>query len=167
MDYFAKIIRSIMKLGLVISGVFIMFNILIVVASVLYRFSGVVIRGTYELIEITIGVSIMFALCYTTMMKGHIDVDILVTRLPRRIQKIIECLSSILSIGFWILIAWASLGVLLERLPIGEISQELKIPLLPLRGLWIFSLILGCLILLLNIYETLFREREVDLNESH
>ena len=146
------VIRSINGGGMTLGAVFLLAMMITVVANIIYRFFGHVIVGSYELVELMILVTVSFALGYTAQQKGHLVVNILVTRFPQRIQSILEAITSFISAATWGIIAWASAGILTERW-LREQTEMLSVPYLPFRFIWLFGLILLCLVFLLWTYK--------------
>ena len=165
MDYFVKAVRSLERGGVVIAGACILLNMTIVVLSVFFRAWGGVLMGTYELVEITIGMAVVFALGHAAMEKANIVVDLFKAKFSPRTQVIFESFNSIITMAFWAVIAWASIGVVRDKLILGEVTEQLHLPFIPFRVIWIIGVMLCCLIIMTHLYKTLFPE--VDTNESN
>jgi TRAP-type C4-dicarboxylate transport system permease small subunit len=120
----------------------------LIVANIIYRLTGHVITGSYELSELLIVVTVAFALGYAAVQKSHVVVKILVSRFPQRWQAILEAFTSFLSMGTWAVIAWASSLIFLERW-LTEESEMLLIPFLPFRMVLLFGLVLIALVYLI------------------
>jgi len=67
------------------------------------------ITGTFELTELTMIVTIFFALSYTASRGGHIRVELIVDRLNRRSQAVIDSVTSLFSLVIVSLIIWGAL----------------------------------------------------------
>lgn len=115
-------------------------------------------RGAYELVSFFGTVVIAFALGYTQKKKGHIVVDILSCRFSDKAKKIIDCVSYLLIIIFFAILAWevSIWGFRIARC--GEVSETLKIIYYP----FIFCVALGfavlCLNLIMDFLKTILKE---------
>ena len=123
---------------------------LLIVASIVYRMSGHVIKGSYELSELLIVVTASFALGFAALHKSHVDVKIVVSKFPDRLQAILEAVTSFLSMGTWAVVAWAGSLILWDRW-LTEESEMLLIPFLPFRIVLLIGLILISLVYLLDM----------------
>jgi TRAP-type C4-dicarboxylate transport system permease small subunit len=158
MDIFTKITERSVKVAAIVAGVFLLLNMLLIVANVLYRIDGGVIIGVYELVEITIGVAAALAISYTGLKKGHVVVDMLLSRLSERPQAIVNRVYSIISFGFLALIAWGGLNVTIERFISGEVSTYFQIPLWPFRSIWLIGLLLFIAVIFRDIFKNSKKE---------
>jgi TRAP-type C4-dicarboxylate transport system permease small subunit len=158
MDYFANIVRRTGKIGIGIGGGLLVAIMALIVSNVIYRFFGGVITGSYELTQYMIVVVVGFAMVYTALMKGHVLVRVVVSRLPQWALAIAESFNSILSMGVVWLLAWATTLYLLKRGFVGEANTDLlELPYFPLKCVWVFTLILFSLVYLVDLYNALSR----------
>jgi TRAP-type C4-dicarboxylate transport system permease small subunit len=130
---------------------------LLVVANVIYRFFGHTIRGTYELIELIIIVPVAFALGYTAREDAHVNVTLLISRLPSRIRKIFETVNDVFSLAMWWLAAWVGIGIISTRW-LQEETDMLNIPIPLFRLAWVIGLFFFGLVYLVDIINR-FRNR--------
>ncbi|HUT67207.1 MAG TPA: TRAP transporter small permease [Dehalococcoidales bacterium] len=147
MDYFVKIMRRAGGVGAFLSGAFLTGMMLLIMANVIIRLFGGVVLGSYELTELMVVVVVSFALVYAMLEKGHVVVNILVDRFPRRVRLAFEALTHAISLGIWAVIAWASYNVLVERW-LKEQSEMLSVPYSPFRLVFLLGVIFLCLVLL-------------------
>jgi TRAP-type C4-dicarboxylate transport system permease small subunit len=90
------------------------------------------IPGTYELVEVLLVICISFALAYGALTHVHIAVDLLLRRFPSEIRTPIRRITTLVSIGLFVLVGWRSV-LLADRLwEAGEVSLTLWIPHFPL-----------------------------------
>ena len=87
------------------------------------------LKGTFELVAFISGFVASFNLAYCAVQEGHIVVDIVFSRLPKRLRRILDCLASFLSTGTCLLIVWQSLKYAADMWRAGETSMTLHIPL--------------------------------------
>jgi TRAP-type C4-dicarboxylate transport system permease small subunit len=155
LDRTTSIIRRIGGAGAAIGAISLLAVMLLIIANIVYRFFGGVIAGTYELIGPLVVVTAAFALVYTALYQGHINIKILTSRLPGRIQAVIESFTVSIGLGLWILIAWGSMKFMSEKATAGEATYLLNIPFFPFRLFWELGLILFCFVLLLDLFKAL------------
>lgn len=113
---------------------------LLTCADVILRIFRRPIPGTYEIIGLLGAVLVSFSLAYTSMQRGHIAVDFLVQKLPKKTQALIECINSLTCAIFFGLIAWQSMAYAKDLQEVGEVSMTLQIPIHP----FVYGIALGC-----------------------
>ena len=123
----------------------------LVVANIIGRLLGHSIAGTYESVQMVIVIVAAFAVGYTALKKGHVSVSALLLRCSPRTQAILRIFTTVISLGFWALLAWGSLTFAFNE-GRGETTVLLMIPLFPLRLVWVFGLIVFSLVLLQDLY---------------
>lgn len=164
MDRFKNIIGRIVRWGTIAGSIFLLVVVLIIVVNVIIRFFGHMIPGHYELVSLITVISVAFSLSYTAIHKGHIAMNILVSRLSERNRIILGAFTTIVSIAVWGAIAWASITVIQGKM-LKEVSNMLLIPYLPFRCVWVLGLILYCLVMVTDLLTTNMRKRHA--NGSH
>ncbi|MFC1868829.1 TRAP transporter large permease subunit [Thermodesulfobacteriota bacterium] len=108
------------------------------------------VTGSYEITEFMMAVLVAFGLAYTAMHKGHINVDLLISQTGPRSQTVINSITALLSVGFFVLMTWRSF-LYAEKIRVdGYTSQSLAIPIYP----FVYVVAVGCaiLVLILLIY---------------
>ncbi|MFH1124968.1 MAG: TRAP transporter large permease subunit [Pseudomonadota bacterium] len=116
------------------------------------------ITGSYELSEFMMAVLVAFGLAYTAVHKGHINVDLLISKAGPRSQAVINTITALLGVGFFALMAWRII-LYAEKIRVdGYTSQSLAIPIYP----FVYIVGIGCAILVLVLVIHLREEiREV------
>jgi TRAP-type C4-dicarboxylate transport system permease small subunit len=152
MRRFTNLISRIAGVCAATGGVSLIVVMLLIVVSIVIRFFGRVLQGSYELVSLLIVVSIAFALGYTALRQGHIVVRIVVSRASERTQAIIGAFTTLISIAVWGAITWASVAIIHEK-ALTEASEQLQIPYLPFRCVWVLGLLLFCLVLLSDLFK--------------
>jgi TRAP-type C4-dicarboxylate transport system permease small subunit len=151
---FENIIRKIGVDIMIIAGIFLMATMVLTVVNVFLRALRLgSVSGFYEITQLLMVVVTAGALGFTTIEKAHVIADVFVTRLPERIQGIIDSLTTILGLWFWGAIVWVSIMILPTSLK--EYSQYLQIPFLPFRSLWMLCMIFICLALFVFLINSL------------
>jgi TRAP-type C4-dicarboxylate transport system permease small subunit len=64
------------------------------------------LTGAYELVEFTMVIVIVFAMSYTQVKQGHMSVNTLVERLPRRVERLFIKFVNLIGGCIFLLIAW-------------------------------------------------------------
>lgn len=119
------------------------FMMLITVADVAGRLFKSPIPGTYELVGFTGGAVIAMALPYTSVMKGHIAVEILVQRLPWRARVAVNALNALVSMLLFAVIAWQCVRLAQSMEASSEVSLTLQLPVYP----FVYGIAAGCVLL--------------------
>lgn len=141
-----------------VAGTFMVAMILITCLNIFSRIVWVPVKGTFELMGFFGAVVTAFALGYTQAKKAHISVDILVNRFPKRVQKILNGINSVICLIFFALAGWqiAKLGNTLRTS--GEVTETLRIIYYPFT----YGVALGCfllsLVLLVELVALFFSE---------
>jgi TRAP-type C4-dicarboxylate transport system permease small subunit len=93
------------------------------------------ITGAYELTEFAMAVFIGTGIAYTGILKGHVDVDVLVTKLPPRTQAILASIIGLLSTALFTLMTWHTFRFMGNIMILKTTSAALLIPLAPFIAL--------------------------------
>jgi TRAP-type C4-dicarboxylate transport system permease small subunit len=150
-SYFNHIVTWVIKKGAIISAVFLLGVMLLVVANIVARLFGSVVKGSIELIELMIVVTVALALGFTALKQSHVIVNIIFSRFSNKVQATIRIFTITMSIGVCAVITWASARIMYERALLNEQTDLLKISSFPFRLIWVFGLVLFCLILLIDL----------------
>ena len=122
--------------------------------DVIGRAFGHPIAVSVEVTEIIMGMMIYLGLGYTTFLRGHIRVDILVIYLSPRIQAILDFVTGIIALLIGILISWRLWIYADSRLTNGDLTQIGEVPVWPYAFIMAFSSMLMVTSLVLYIYVT-------------
>lgn len=114
-----------------VAGAAIILMMLLTCADVCLRLLRHPIPGTYEMVGFLGTVIISFSLAYTSIQKGHIAVEVLVEKLPRRVQLGIETVTSLIGAALFSLVTWQSLIYASDMRLSGEVSVTLTMPIYP------------------------------------
>ncbi len=114
-----------------VSAAAVVFIMLLTCADVVMRLFGSPIPGTYELVGYFGSVIISFGMARTSIERGHIAVNLLVDRLPPRVQILIEGVGNIAASALFGLLAWQSQIYARDILETGDVSLTLGMPTWP------------------------------------
>ena len=154
MKYLVKIVQKAGNGGMVFGAIFLAVALLVMVATIIYRLFRGVIPGSYEMVGLFVGINVTFALPFTALSKRHVTVNIFLSRFPERLQNILGSITSLIELAFWAVVAWATLGVILDRWT-NEATLDIQLPMLPFRSIWFIGLIIFCLVLFLDVVDAL------------
>jgi TRAP-type C4-dicarboxylate transport system permease small subunit len=122
--------------------------IIFVVSNVLSRFFfKKPLPGTIEVIELVAVVIVFFSVAYTESKRGHIYVELLVSRLSKRVQAVLASMMYFLAAVFFAVMGWRG-GVLAWSYLVPRVRETyvLSIPIAP----FLFVIALGSFVLALE-----------------
>jgi TRAP-type C4-dicarboxylate transport system permease small subunit len=161
----AKILKIVLRLSQwinVVSQVALAFMMCLTVADVILRSFRRPIIGTYELVAFSGAVVIGFSLPLTSWVRGHVDVDIITSKLSRKRRDVINIVTRCLAMGIFFLIGWNLIKYALALRAAREVSMTLQMPFYPIAyglGICVF---VQCLVLLcdvVKIFKGTYEER--------
>lgn len=115
-----------------IAGVGLVAMLLLIVADVIgIKILSRPVRGGIELVAFMAVIAIAFAVGFTQVMRGHVAVDFIVDRFPRRAKLLIDVLMVLFSACLFALMAWYSFKYAGQLKSTGEVSMTQKIPFYP------------------------------------
>ena len=143
-------IRSLSAVACIVIGIM----ALLVVSNVLGRFLfNQPLLGIVELVEMMMVIIGFFAIAYTAIDRGHVRVDLVISRLSRRTQAILGSIAFLLSAGIFAIITYqGSVNTIYYAQHLKEASTVLSVPFAPFR----FVMALGCLLLCLRLLVDVF-----------
>ena len=127
--------------------------------DVVLRFFRHPIPGTYEIVGLLGTVGISFSLAYTTVKKGHIAVEFIVSRFTGKTQNSIDAVNNFLSLILFAIITWQSTLYGFDLKQSGEVSLTVQLPIHPFVFGISFGCGLVCFVLAMDLYKSLRRLR--------
>ena len=113
------------------------------------------IDGSHELVMFMMAIVVFTALSYTATVGGHVKIELVVSRLPKRAQEALGGVTSLLSLGLFALIAQQNF-VRAKALRLeGLTSSILHVPVYPFYLFAAFGCALLCLVLLVDVLDSL------------
>jgi TRAP-type C4-dicarboxylate transport system permease small subunit len=152
MGWFEKLIVRIGNWGTLAGAIFMSAIALIITATVLGRAFRVALPGTFDLVETLVVVGIAFALVYGQLHDRHLRAELAIERLRGRVKSGIESILGVLNLFYWAVLLWAGAAMFSDKWGKGESTEILKVPVVPFRGVWVFALLLMCLLLLFKLF---------------
>ena len=128
MNYLEKINIFLNKILMIIGSVAVLSLMSLATGNVVLRFFfNAPYRGAYEVVGFLGAIVIAFALGYTQKRKGHIVVDILTERFPKRINRILDGINYFITTIFFAIVSWQIFVWGMKISKSGEVSETIKI----------------------------------------
>jgi len=153
-DRLEQRIHSVSTIGAYVSGIILIAMALVVVIDVIGRKIGMPLKGNLDIGEIMMIGTAFFAMAFTQHKKGFVRVDLLTSRLPKRVQAGIDVFVWTISFGIYALITYAVTARVLDILTSSNpppVSLLLEIPLVFLFIVLIIGCVWLCLEFLIDI----------------
>jgi TRAP-type C4-dicarboxylate transport system permease small subunit len=151
MKAYLRLVEQLSKFMNVIAGIAITFMMLLTVADVILRRMGKAIPGTYELVAFSGVVVVGFALAYTSWVRAHVFVDLVVEKLGTHSKRVVLVFTKLVGIAFFVMLGINLIKDGLTLIQTGELSPTLQFPFYPIAfGLGVCSFV-ECLVLLSDI----------------
>jgi len=109
-----------------------------------------------EITEFLLVVLVSLGLSYCAIEKGHVSVDVLAGKLPKRWQGIFDCFTGLLTFGFFFLIVWRSFAEISVLSESGIKSLALGIPRYPFVALIGVGFGLFAIVILMHLIESIY-----------
>jgi tripartite ATP-independent transporter DctM subunit len=126
------------------------------------------LTGVVEITEVMMIVAIFFAVAHTHNEKGHVNIDLVTSKLSANGQLVMHIISTILglvifAIGLWRI--WVYTGILIASHTV--MSQTVQFPKAPFAVIVIFGCLLLCLLLLRDLLQYIAKGKEMGLKALH
>ena len=151
-------LRFTVMLFAAITGISIMFMVLLTCADVLLRIFGNPIIGAYDLVGQAGAVSMACALPYTTALKGHVAIEYFFQKLNRTGRIAVDTVVRLLGIALFAMLARESARIGTNLKIRGEVTPTLQLPVYWVS--WIIALACA-LVVLVIIYNMLNPGKEL------
>jgi TRAP-type C4-dicarboxylate transport system permease small subunit len=119
------------RLALLAGGLLLAAGAATVLDALLRSFLGRPLPGTFEATELVLGAVVFFGLPYTSLIDGHVSVDLLVSRLGRRGQHAVIAVNALASAALLALITAQMGGLAAEYLATSRTTITARIPVFP------------------------------------
>lgn len=131
-----------------IGSIFIMAAMLLTVADVIgRRFLNQPVPGSYEISSMILVVVVFSTITYCQLLKGHVSIDILVSRLDKKKQDIINVFVYVIFLVIICILTWQLYVYAVETFHKNEVSGTILLPVYP----FVFIAAIGCTLLLLIV----------------
>jgi TRAP-type C4-dicarboxylate transport system permease small subunit len=115
------------------------------------------IAGAYELTELMMVILVFWGLSYTQFEKGHVAIELVFSRLPKRAQAIVDIIVYCLCLGLFALLVWQSVVQAKDKLVSGLVTGTLLIPVWPFYLAEALGCIIMCFVLFVDLLGSLNR----------
>lgn len=140
------LVRTIAEKFNLISAAAVVLIMLVIVVDITMRIFRISLPGAYDIVSLLGTLVIAFSLTYTTVMKGHIAVDLVYQKIPEKIHPFIDLFNDAAGFLFFAALSWQSFVYSASLKAAGEVSLTIKIPTYP----FVAGIGLSCF--LLSIY---------------
>jgi TRAP-type C4-dicarboxylate transport system permease small subunit len=113
------------------------------------------ILGTVEIAELLTLVVVFLTIAYTEKEKGHVNIDLLLPKLPRNFRAASTVVLLLLSVIYFLLLAWQGVSMMLSNIHPYLTSPILDIPFYP----FMLIIALGSFLVSLQTLLNLLQER--------
>ena len=158
MARFEKILNKISKIAAYIAMVMLAAMMFLTATDVILRYAfNRPIMGVYEISEYLMCILASMAFAYTQIGKGHVSIDIGISRLGPRAQAVIDGITYMLALGIFSIMSWQAYtwAGITERG--GLESGVLPINVYPFYYVLLFGLILLSLVILCDLVRFILR----------
>ena len=118
----------------------------LVAGNVILRYAWRSIQGTYDYVGLITAVSVSLAIAYTAYERGHIEIEVLMERLPERVQSIVGSAMMLLSTFFFCIASWQCVVVGNSMKAANETTMAVYVPIYPFMYILAFGLAMTALI---------------------
>jgi TRAP-type C4-dicarboxylate transport system permease small subunit len=129
-------------------------------ADIVLRLFRRPILGTYEMVGFLGAVVASLAMAQTTLERGHVAVQVVVSKFSPQIQEVIYLVTHLLSLLLFALLAWEGVSYGNDFRASGEVSLTLRMPFYPVVYGVAFSAAVVCLVLFVDILQVLTKRAE-------
>ncbi len=151
MDGLFSIVRWFSKILNIVAGVALALMMFLTVADVLFRAGGRSIVGTYEIVALLLGLVIGFGIPQVSIDKGHVYMEFLLERLPRRSKDVMNTFTRLLCLVLFLFIGYKLLSVAAGYQSTGEVTATIKLPFYPVAYGVAICCFLECAVFALDI----------------
>ena len=128
--------------------------------NVFLRPLGKPIWGTFEIVGFLGTIVISFSLIQTTFSRGHMAVEIVLSRLPRQARSILGLINRLVCLLMLALVAWQSVDYGMKVVASGQVSSTLKMPFYPFLYGIAFAFGVAAVVVLVDILKAPLRVEE-------
>jgi TRAP-type C4-dicarboxylate transport system permease small subunit len=119
----------------------------------LRKLANMPILGSIELTQFILAICAAFGLAQCAVNKGHVVIDLVISRLSRRTRGLLGIGTGILSIGVGVLMTWQLISYIFITMKANNVTGVLYIPIWPFVALVTFGFALFCVVLIIHFLE--------------
>ena len=151
MEKVMKVVLRLSNYFSVVAEVTLSLMMMITVSDVILRAFNRPILGAYEVVSFFGAVAMGFSTPITSWTRGHVNVDIVTSKLPKKARNIVNIGTRCLVIALFLLLSWrlAVYGMNLQRA--SEVSMTLRLPFYPIAYGLAVACLLQCIVVCCDI----------------
>lgn len=132
---------------------------LLITADVVGRFFfKCPIPGTISISEYVFIGAVYFGVAYCAVVKSHVTVDVVASRLGERVRAIIDSVTGLFALAIFALLAWSSVAMVVYSQTTSEVSLDpLQIPVWPFRTIVVIGVVMLWMVLLTQLFHLVAR----------
>ena len=135
---------------------FLIVLMLLITADVLLRATlNHPIKGSVELAELVMVMTIFLAMAYVQVQRRNIAVDILYDKFPAKVRAILDVIMTTLCLGISVLILWRSIEFQMYLQDSGRGTVVLNIPLFPFQLMVVIGYFMLCLVFITHVADAI------------
>ena len=133
----------------------------IIVAMMLLTAADVILRyalkrpiaASYEITQFMMVIVVSFGIAYCAVLRGHVKVDLVISRFPKRTQAIINVVTYLLGTAYFALLTRQAIVYIEVTLKSGLTTAVLHLIAYPFVALMALGSVLFCLALIAELFE--------------
>ena len=146
-----NVLKLVSKVLNSIAGGAVTVMMLLTVTDVLLRAGGRPIIGTFEIVALLLALVIGFGIPQVSLDKGHVYMEVLVTKLSKRAKNVMNTFTRVLCLGLFAFIGVNLFNVGARFHASGEVSATIKIPFYPVAYGVAICCLLECCVFIFDI----------------
>jgi TRAP-type transport system small permease protein len=111
------------------------------------------ILGSYEIVELLMAICIGLGLAHCGMMKGHINIDLLIMHLSKKANAILGVVTGFIAFVIIGIASWQTCVYIVNKINTKAVSTVLYIPIYPIVAIVAIGLILYFIVLFIHWLE--------------
>lgn len=151
---FATIVKKITNVLIAIGATMLALMMFLTVVDVALRYAfNRPLAGAFELVGYMMAILVPFSIAYCAQRKGHISVDLVMSRFPKKVGTVADIITTFISLVFAVVIAWQNVLYFFEVKASGLTSSVLHIPEFPFIAPTAIAFAVFALILVVHLIE--------------
>jgi TRAP-type C4-dicarboxylate transport system permease small subunit len=158
MKRFSSLVTGLSRVLDQAAGFFLVATMVLIVVNILMRtIFKTPVFGAFEYVGLLTALVTGLALAYCGVQNAHIDISLVVERLPARLQTVLSALINIISMCFLAVCAWYVGLYARSMMQSGLVSSTTQVPIYPFVYLIALGLLVYCLVLLVRAIEFIIK----------
>lgn len=142
----------------IVAGIGLIGVMVLIGTDIIGRIFGYPVPGTYEIVSLTGGLIIGFALPATSLAKGHVSADILIGKLSEKPRLFLNVTTRLIGMMVFLLAGYGMVMMGVRLKVSGEVTAVLALPFYYVTYAVGGAFLIQSLILASDIFETLKKE---------